>query len=52
MELRKGRGPNETPWTPEMMIKDAERSSTLFRHLIAFTKTLKGEIVPQHLLEG
>lgn len=51
MELRKGKGPNEMVWTLDLMIQEAERSSKLFGHLIAFTKTLKGETVPPHLLE-
>jgi hypothetical protein len=51
MELRKRRGADESVWTLEMMIQEAERSSKLFGHLIAFTKTLKGETVPPHLLE-
>jgi hypothetical protein len=51
MELRKRMGTNESVWTLEMMIQEAERSSKLFRHLIAYTMTLKGETVPPHLLE-
>jgi hypothetical protein len=50
MELRKRSGANEALWTEQMMIQEAERSSELYRHLLAFTMTLKGEPVPPHLL--
>jgi len=51
MELRKRSGAGETVWTLELMIEEAERSSKLLGHLIAFAMTLKGEEPPPHLLE-
>jgi hypothetical protein len=52
MELRKRSGANEALWTEELMIQEARRSSELYRHLLAFSMTLKGEPVPPHLLDA
>jgi len=51
MELRKRTGANEALWTLDMMIQEAERTSKLFGHLIAFTMMLQGKTVPPHLRE-
>lgn len=51
MELRKQAGKGETVWTLDLMIAEAERTSKLFGHLIAFEMTLKGKEPPFHLLE-
>jgi hypothetical protein len=52
MELRKRKGSIETLWTLHRMIDEAERSSKLFGHLIAFKLTLEGKPVPEHLAES
>lgn len=46
MELHKQAGKGETVWTLALMIAEAERTSKLFGHLIAFEMTLKGEEPP------
>jgi hypothetical protein len=51
MELRKRRGAKGMLWTVDLMIQEAERSLKLSGHLVGFTKTLKGETVPPHLVE-
>lgn len=49
MELRKRTRAGEAVWTAELMEREWERAGVLFSNLIAFSKDLRGEIVPDHL---
>ena len=52
MELHKASKAGTTVWTLATLREEHERSRTLFGHLIAFTKELRGEPVPEHLEGG